>query len=132
MPYDTLKQGVNGTRLLSCSAHTCDNRYFVIPRLWALYLTLPTTIFKATSVSSVAMDVMDNKSDLSALNLLRLFKRKTHGGNISRHPDIIRVVNRRLLRKEEKGYRHTSERIHQQYYIPACQPCVTLKCKLYR
>jgi hypothetical protein len=60
------------------------------------------------------MDVMDNKSDLSALNLLRLFKRKTHWGNISRHPDIIRVVNRRLLRKEEKGYRHTSERIHQQ------------------
>jgi len=45
--------------LLSCSRTlTVGICYF--PRFWALYLTPPTTIFKATAVSSVAMSVSEN------------------------------------------------------------------------
>ena len=46
-------------RLLSCSA-TLVTVGIWTPRFWALYLTPPTTIFKATSVSCVAMSVLEN------------------------------------------------------------------------
>ena len=66
MPYDTLNQGAKTfAELLS---HTCDSRYLCCLLLWALYLTLPATIFKATSVSFVAMAVLDNKLACATLN----------------------------------------------------------------
>ena len=74
-----------------------------------------------------------SKSAHAALNLYDYANVKTHRGNILRHLESwLEVVHRSLLRRKRSGCRHTSERIHQQYCIPACQPCVTLFTTIFK
>jgi hypothetical protein len=61
-PYDTLAAGCRKL-FAECLSLTLTEG-ICIPRFWALYLTQPSTIFKATSVSCVAMSVLEYVSTI--------------------------------------------------------------------
>ncbi len=123
-PYDTLvwMPYREFQTFAECLAHTLTVG-ISFPLLWALYLTPPTTTFKRTSVSVFSWQFWKNFATIPIRQTLL-----AKGPSFKHLKSWLEVVSKSLLRRKRIGYRHTSERIHQQYCNLACQPYVTLVC----
>jgi hypothetical protein len=123
-PYDTLFRMPyrEFQTFAECLAHTLTVG-ISFPLLWALYLTPPTTTFKRTSVSVFSWQFWKNFATIPTKQTLL-----AKGLSFKHLKSWLEVVFRSLSRRKRIGYRHTSERIRQRYYVPARQPYVTLVC----